>query len=78
MMNNVFLLQITECNPCFDEPYNRIEAVYSSYPTKKQLLDVARKLDVKSPYQMVYSGWGDLTYDEYTSVRYEIIEMPLL
>ena len=74
-MNNVFLLQITEFNPCFDEPYARIEAVYSSHPTKKQLLDVARKLDVKSPYQMVYSGWGDY---EYTSVRYEIIEMPLL
>ena len=77
-MNNVLLLQITECNPCFDEPYNRIEAVYSSHPTKKQLLDVARKLDVKSAYQMVHSGWGDVLYDEYTSVRYEIIEMPLL
>ena len=77
-MNSVFLLQITECNPCFDEPYSRIEAVYSSNPTKKQLLDVARKLDVKSPYQMVYTGWGDLSYDEYTSVRYEIIEMELL
>ena len=78
MMNNVFLLQITELNPCFDEPYSRIEAVYSSHPTKKQLLDVARKLEVKSPYQMVNSGWGYLVYDEYTSVRYEIIEMPLL
>ena len=77
-MNNVFLLQITEFNPCFDEPYSRIEAVYSSCPTKKQLLDVARKLNVKSAYQMVYSGWGDVVYDEYTSVRYEIIEMPLL
>lgn len=77
-MNSVFLLQITECNPCFDEPYNRIEAVYSSHPTKKQLLDAARKLDVKSAYQMVHSGWGDVVYDEYTSVRYEIIEVPLL
>ena len=77
-MNNVFLLQITECNPCFDEPHSRIETVYSSSPTKKQLLDVARKLNVKSPYQMVHSGWGDVVYDEYTSVRYEIIEMPLL
>ena len=78
MMNSVFLLQITEFNPCFDEPYARIEAVYSSNPTKKQLLDVARKLDVKSAYQMVHSGWGDVVYDEYTSVRYEVIEMPLL
>ena len=77
-MNSVFLLQITEFNPCFDEPHNRIEAVYSSNPTKKQLLDVARKLEAKSPYQMVYSGWGDVTYDEYTSVRYEVIETPLL
>ena len=77
-MNSVFLLKITEFNPCFDEPHSRIEAVYSSHPTKKQLLDVVRKLGAKSPYQMVYSGWGYLTYDEYTSVRYEIIEMPLL
>ena len=77
-MNSVFLLQITEFNPCFDEPHSRIEAVYSSHPTKKQLLDVARKLDVKSAYQMVHSGWGDVVYDECTSVRYEIIEMPLL
>ena len=77
-MSSVFLLKITECNPCFDEPHNRIEAVYSSHPTKKQLLDVARKLEAKSPYQMVYSGLGDVVYDEYTSVRYEIIEMPLL
>ena len=38
-MNNVFLLQITEFNHCFDEPHSRIEAVYSSNPTKKQLLD---------------------------------------
>ena len=77
-MNSVFLLKITEFNPCFDEPHNRIEAVYSSHPTKKQLLDVARKIEAKSAYQMVYSGWGDVVYDEYTSVRYEIIEMPLL
>ena len=77
-MNSVFLLKITEFNHCFDEPHSRIEAVYSSCPTKKQLLDVARELGAKSAYQMVYSGWGDLTYDEYTSVRYEIIEMPLL
>ena len=77
-MNNVFLLQITEFNPCFDEPHSRIEAVYSSSPTKKQLLDVVRKLEAKSPYQMVYSGCGDVVYDEYTSMRYEIIEMPLL
>ena len=74
-MNSVFLLQITEFNPCFDEPHSRIEAVYSTQPTKKQLLDVARRVEVKSPYQMVYSGWGD---NEYTSVRYEVIEMPLL
>lgn len=77
-MSSVFLLQITEINPCFDDPHHRVEAVYSTYPTKKQLLDIARKLEVSSPFLMVHGGWGDVLWDEYTSVRYEIIEMPLL
>lgn len=74
----VFLLQITEYAGWYDSTIEYIKAAYSSYPTKKQLGDVFRELHVKSPVFMVKSMCGDVTYDEYIHLRYEIIEMPLL
>ena len=69
---SVFLLQITEYAGWY------IKAVYSTHPTKKQLVDVFRGLHVKNPVLMVKSMCGDVTYDEHIHLRYEIIEMPLL
>lgn len=77
-MSSVFLLQITEYAGWYDTPIEYIKAAYSSHPTKKQLLDVFRELHVKSPGLMVKSMCGDVTYDEYIHLTYEIIEMPLL
>lgn len=77
-MNSVFLLQITEYAGWYDTPIEYIKAVYSSHPTKKQLVDVFRELEVSSPVLMVVSGSGDVTYDEYIHLTYKIIEMPLL
>lgn len=77
-MNSVFLLQITEYAGWYDAPIEYIKAAYSSRPTKKQLVDVFRELEVKSPVLMVVSGSGDVVYDEHIHLTYKIIEMPLL
>ena len=76
--HSVFLLQIAEYAGWYDAPIEYIKAVYSSHPTKRQLVDVFRGLHVKSPVLMVKSMCGDVVYDEYIHLTYEIIEMPLL
>jgi len=77
-MNSVFLLEIREYSLVYEAPIEYIKAAYSSHPTKKQLLDVFRELEVSSPVLMVVSGSGDVIYDEYIHLTYKIIEMPLL